>query len=121
MNSVTIHGFIGQDPKIEATSGGKKVAKFSVATSEYNDKTEWHNIICWEKKAELIENYFSKGKEILIQGRLETSKWEKEGHTFYRTEIVADRIEFCGSKSDSGGQSAPTGQQPDPELDQIPF
>lgn len=94
MNIVMIAGYLGADPEVRETSNSQ-VANMRVATSEYKDTTEWHNVVAWGKTAEIVGNHFQKGSFILVHGRLQTRQWEdKEGNTRYTTEIVADRVEF---------------------------
>lgn len=107
-NKVQLIGNVGNDPKIVALEGGKKLAKFSIATNEtYRDKkgekvqkTQWHNIVAFGKLADLIESYVSKGKEIAIEGKLEHRQYEdKEGQTRYVTEVIAHEMVLLGSKA----------------------
>jgi len=120
--NVTVVGNLGKDPEIRATSSGKRVASFSVAVDQgFGDskRTEWVNIICWEKLAELAEKYLKKGKTIALSGTLQTSSWDDKttGQKRYKTEVVARDITFMdgGSKSDSPRQertaSAPAPRQ----------
>ena len=105
MNRVTLIGRLGQDPEVRYTESGKAVANFSLATSEGrsdNQRTEWHRIVCWEKTAELVGQYLNKGRQVCVEGRIQTRKWtDKEGTEKYTTEIVAYSVEFLGSKADS--------------------
>lgn len=100
-NKVQLIGNLGNDPEIITLDSGKKLAKFSLATNEhYKDKdgqkqtkTDWHNIVAWNKTAELIEQYLSKGKEIAIEGKLSTRSYEdKEGQKRYTTEVVVNEL-----------------------------
>ena len=117
MNKAIILGRLGKDPELKYTSSGVAVANFSVATSEKwkdkegnkQEKTEWHNIVAWEKKAEIVGEYVKKGDMILVEGKIETRKWEKDGITRYSTEIIASSIELLGSKkNDAPKDEAPT-------------
>ena len=111
LNKVLLIGNLGKDPELKYTQGGTAVCTFSLATTEsYKDKdgkrqekTEWHNIKIWSKQAEIAAEYLKKGKQIYIEGRIETSNWEKEGIKHYRTEIVVNRFLMLGSKGDSSG------------------
>jgi single-strand DNA-binding protein len=96
---------LGNDPEIITLDSGKKLAKFSLATNEYykdadgqkQTKTEWHNLVAWNKTAELIENYVTKGKEIAIEGKLTTRTWDdKEGNKRYTTEVVVSEVVLFG-------------------------
>jgi len=114
MNKVIICGRLGKDPELRRTSSGTAVVSLSVATSEvWNSKsgekqehTEWHNVTVWGKRAETCEKYLSKGREVLIEGKLRTEKWrDKEGHDRYTTKILADNVQFVGSRGQSDGSS----------------
>ena len=107
--SVVVVGNLGKDPEIRSTGSGKKVASFSLAVDQgYGDnkKTEWVNIIAWEKLAELAEKYLRKGKTIALSGTLQTSSWDDKtsGQKRYKTEVVARDISFLDSGSRSGGE-----------------
>ena len=108
-NKVQLIGNVGNEPEITTLEGGKKVAKFSIATNEsYKDSngekvqsTEWHNIIAWGKIAEIVENYVSKGKEIVLEGKLTSRSYEsRSGEKRYITEVVVDEILLLGIKGD---------------------
>jgi len=113
VNKVILVGNLGKDPEVKYTPQGTAVAKFSVATSErykdkqgeWQDRTEWHNIVAWQKLAEIIGEYVKKGNKIYIEGRLTTNSWEdqKTGEKKYRTEVVANEIVLLGGRGDSGG------------------
>lgn len=105
-NSVQLIGHLGMDPEIKDLDKGKKLAKFSVATTEsYRNsegkqvkETQWHNIIAWGGTATIAEKYLTKGKEVAIQGRLTHRSYDdKNGNTKYITEIVANEIVLLGS------------------------
>jgi single-strand DNA-binding protein len=102
MNLVILKGRIGKEPETRQTTSGKDVANFSLATSEYyneEEHTEWHNIVAWGGTAKFVENYCGKGREVLIQGKIQTRKWEdKDGNSRRTTEVVAFKVEFCGPK-----------------------
>ncbi len=129
MNKAIILGRLGQDPELKHTPSGAAVCNFSVATSEtWNDKTsgqkqektEWHNIVVWGKLAELCNQYLSKGRQALIEGRLQTRSWEdKEGNKRYTTEINASNIQFVGSQGASNEPKQESQPQPEykPETD----
>jgi len=115
---VMIQGRLGQDPEINYTATGAAVANISVATSEkWNDKasgqmvekTEWHRVVFFGKQAELIGEYFHKGSMILLDGKLQTDKWERDGQTHYTTKIIGRNLEFQDKKSDSQQQSGQGG------------
>lgn len=100
-NKVQLIGNLGNDPEIITLEGGKKLAKLSLATNEhYKDKeglkqtkTEWHNVVAWNKTAEIIEQYVSKGQEIAVEGKLTSRSYQdKEGNKRYISEVVIDEL-----------------------------
>lgn len=104
-NRVQLIGHVGQDPEIKVLEGGKKFAKITLATNEvyYNDKkekvteTQWHNVSAWGKTADIIENYVTKGKEIVVEGKLTHRSYDdKEGTKKYYTEVVASELLLLG-------------------------
>ncbi len=106
-NKVQLIGNLGNDPEIIALESGRKLAKFSLATNEsYKDvngekqtKTDWHNIVAWGKTAEIIEKYVTRGKEVVVEGKLTTRNYEtKEGEKRYITEVVCNELLMLGSK-----------------------
>ena len=113
LNKVMLIGNLGRDPEIRYSQQGTAVVKFSIATSETwtdrntgnrQEKTEWHNIVVFGKQAETCEKYLSKGSKIFIEGKLQTSTYEKDGQTRYFTEIVASNFQFLDSRRDGQGQ-----------------
>jgi len=123
MNKAFIMGNLGRDPELRYTTEGTAICTFSVATRGYKDKTDWHNMLAFGKTAELCGEYLAKGSQALFEGRLQTSSWEKDGVTRYKTEIVIDRMEFVGSRGD---QPAPENYQKEEhptvsDDDDIPF
>jgi len=112
LNKVMLIGNLGKDPEIRYSQQGTAVVKFSIATSEQwtdkntgnrQDKTEWHNIVVFGKQAEVCEKYLSKGSKVYVEGRLQTSTYEKDGQTRYFTEIVVANFQFLDSKRDAQG------------------
>ncbi len=106
-NKVQLIGNLGKNPEIITLESGKKLAKFSIATNEsYKDSsgekvtdTQWHNIVAWNKTAEIIEKYLQKGNEVAIEGKLTSRSYEtKEGDKRYVTEIVCNELLMLGSK-----------------------
>lgn len=114
LNRAQILGHIGQDPSISYLGDGKPVAKFTVATSEKwkdgdgetQERTDWHNVICWSKLAEICGQYLHKGSKVYIEGRLQTRSWEDKatGQKKYMTEIVASNVIMLSPKQ-GGGES----------------
>ncbi|HLS11948.1 MAG TPA: single-stranded DNA-binding protein [Flavobacteriaceae bacterium] len=100
-------GHVGNDPEVQNLESGSKLVKLRLATNEsYRNKegervtqTEWHNVVAWNKTAEIIENYVTKGKEIGVNGRLTTRTWEdKDGNKRYFTEVVCNEVLLLGGK-----------------------
>lgn len=140
INKVIIIGNLGGDPEVRYTPSGSAVANFNVATSEsWKDKntgekkerTEWHRIVVWGKLGELCGEYLSKGRQVYVEGRLQTRSYDdKDGVKRYMTEVIATDIQFLGSKESGGGRSggsAPPRESfggqggPPPADDDIPF
>jgi single-strand DNA-binding protein len=118
VNKVILIGTLGKDPELKYTPQGTAVCKFSMATNEsYKDKasgewkerTEWHNIVCWQRTAEVASEYLKKGGKCYIEGRLTTRSWDDKdsGQKRYMTEVVANDLVLLGSKGEggSGGRS----------------
>lgn len=106
-NRVQLIGMPGMDPEIKNLDGGKKLAKFSLATNEYykngngekKTDTQWHNVVAWGKAAEIVEQYVRKGKEVAVEGKLTSHSYEtKEGDKRYVTEVVINEILLLGPK-----------------------
>ena len=113
INKAIIVGRLGRDPEVRYTPDGTAVANFSVATSEEwkdkatgekRDKFEWHRIVACRRLGEVCGEYLSKGRQVYIEGRIQTRDWEdKDGNKRYTTEIVADKMQMLGSRNDFGG------------------
>lgn len=105
MNIAIVVGNLGVEPELRYTKSGTAVANFTLATTnKYNgeEKTDWHKIVVWGDQAENVAKYLSKGQKAGVQGRIQYVTYEdKEGVKQYRTEIVADRVQFLSSKKDS--------------------
>lgn len=135
INKLIIAGRLGKDPELKTTTNGTSVASFSVATNRtWTDKqgqkqedTEWVNCVAWGKTAETISKFFHKGKEIYLEGRIQTRKWQdKEGNNRYTTEMVIDTFQFVGYDKDGGskGNTPPPPQDnvsTDIDVEEIPF
>ena len=118
VNKAILVGNLGQDPETKDTSGGTVVCNFSIATSsrgkvdgEWANVTEWHNVVCFGKTAENVARFCRKGKQVYVEGKIQTRKWEdKTGNMRSKTEIVAHEVRFLGSKGDgAANQSRPNG------------
>lgn len=132
LNKVMLIGRLTRDPEIRTTPNGKNVASFGVATGfswtdqagQKKEQTEFHNVIAWGKLADIIGQYMKKGRQVYIEGRLQTTSWDDKtsGQKRFRTEIVADNMIMLGSKPDgSNHASAPAPraatEQPEPKSD----
>jgi single-strand DNA-binding protein len=111
VNKVILVGNLGRDAEVKVTASGQSVASFSIATTETwtkdgekKEKTEWHRIVLWGRQADTLQPYLTKGKQIYVEGRLETRQWEKDGQKHYTTEIKADRIVLLGGGGGRGGE-----------------
>lgn len=113
LNKAFVAGNLTRDPELKALPSGASVCTFSVATNrvwynqnkEKQEATEYHNIVVFGRQAETSAQYLKKGSGVLVEGRLQTRSWEKDGHKQYRTEIVADRVQF-GARAGTGSGSA---------------
>jgi single-strand DNA-binding protein len=112
VNKVILVGNLGRDAELRYTPGGAAVTTFSLATTEtWKDKegqkqeqTEWHRINLWGKPAEAVTEYLTKGKQVYVEGRLQTRKWkDKDGNDKYSTEVRADRVVLLGGGAGRGG------------------
>ena len=130
LNKVSLIGNLGNDPEVRSTTGGNRVATFSLATSRsWNDasgarqeKTEWHRCVVWNTKtsqlADIVERYVKKGDKLYVEGRIEYRQWQdKDGQTRYSTEINVRELILLGGRRDAGdedhgsaGYSAPRPQ-----------
>ena len=116
VNKVFLLGNVGKDPEIKSTNGGTLVANLSLATSErfkdrageWQDKTEWHNVVSYARGAEIIRDYVKKGSLLFIEGKLQTRSWDDKdsGKKMYRTEIVTIDISLLSSTDGSNGRSS---------------
>ena len=111
INRVILVGRLGRDPEMRQTGTGTPVVNFSVATDrvwknkngEQEKQTEWHKIIAWGRLAEICNEYLTKGKQVYIEGRLQTNEWEdKDGNKRYTTEVVANEMKMLGTRSEEG-------------------
>ena len=113
VNKVILVGNLGRDAELRYTPGGAPVATLNLATTEvWNDKasgqkqekTEWHRVVLWGKSAESLQEYLTKGKQIYVEGRLQTRKWQdKDGNDKYTTEVRGDRVVLLGGGGGGGG------------------
>jgi single-strand DNA-binding protein len=108
LNKAIIIGHLGHDPELKQLEGGRAMARFNVATSErwrdgngeLQERTDWHRIVVWGKSAEVVGEHLTKGRQVCVEGRIQTRKWQDaDGKDKFTTEIVADRVTFLGAKS----------------------
>lgn len=109
VNKVFLLGNVGKDPEIKASQAGMTIATFGLATAErtkgqdgqWTDKTEWHNIVCFQRTAEIVRDYVKKGSQILVEGRIASRSWDDKvsGEKKYRTEILCNELTLLGGKS----------------------
>ena len=120
VNKVILVGNLGRDAELRYTPGGAAVATLNMATTEvWNDKsgqrqekTEWHRVVLWGKTAESLNEYLTKGKQIYVEGRLQTRQWDdKDGNKRYTTEIRGDRIVLLGGGGGGGGRGGGGGSR----------
>jgi single-strand DNA-binding protein len=141
VNKVIVVGRLGSDPEVKTIAQGQTVARLSVATSEvWNDKngqkqerTEWHRIVVWGRQAENCGKHLSKGRQVYVEGRLQTRSWEDaQGQKKYSTEIVATSVQFLGGGNSTSTERTTSSNQedqfndfgPEPTFDssdEIPF
>ncbi|MEN6618589.1 MAG: single-stranded DNA-binding protein [Rikenellaceae bacterium] len=110
LNKVMLIGNVGKEPEIRHLENDSMVASFTLATTErYKDKngewqeqTEWHNIVCWRALAERVEKYVKKGSQLFVEGKIRTNNWvDKDGQKRYSVEILADTIQLLGKRTES--------------------
>lgn len=110
INKVILIGNLGKDPELRYTPNSKAVATFSLATTErwkdkegqFQEKTEWHNIVAWGKQAEICKEYLKKGSSVYVEGRLQHRSYDdKDGNKKYITEIVARSVQMLGRKGEA--------------------
>lgn len=141
VNKVILVGRLGADPEVKTIGQGSTVAQFNVATSETwidknnqkQERTEWHRVVVWAKLAEICGKHLSKGRQVYVEGRLQTRQWEdKQGQKRYTTEIVGTTVQFLGApgeRSNSAGAGQGGGNDfqdfgPEPSFnssEEIPF
>jgi len=122
VNKVFLLGNVGKDPEIRTTAGGMTVASFTLATADrakdaqgnWADKTEWHNLVAFQRTAEIIRDYVKKGSQIFVEGKIQTRSWDdkESGQKKYRTEILINDLSLLGGRGEggsSGGSSSSGG------------
>jgi single-strand DNA-binding protein len=106
-------GNVGKEPEIKSTPGGMTIATFSIATSDrakdkdgnYQDRTEWHNLVAFQRTAEIVRDYVKKGSKLYVEGKIQTRSWDDKtsGEKKYRTEIIVNDISLLSGRGDEGG------------------
>jgi single-strand DNA-binding protein len=127
VNKAILVGNLGRDAELKFTGNGFAIARFSIATTDrrkdsktgdWVEKTEWHRIVLLGKQAESLQDYLKKGKQIYVEGRIETRSWDdKDGQKRYTTEIVADRIQLLGSVGGGGRGGSGGGSRGEDDYD----
>jgi len=112
VNKVILLGNVGKDPEIRSTGGGTMVANFTLATSDrqkdaqgnWQDRTEWHNLVAFQRTAEIVRDYVKKGSKLYIEGKIQTRSWDdkESGQKRYRTEIVVNDLSLLSGRDEGG-------------------
>lgn len=112
VNKVILLGNVGKDPEIRSTGGGTMVANFTLATSDrfqdaqgnWQDKTEWHNLVAFKRTAEIVRDYVKKGSKLYIEGKIQTRSWDdkESGQKKYRTEILVNDMSLLSGRDEGG-------------------
>ena len=116
VNKAIILGNLGRDPETRYSKDGKPITNFSVATSQKRgdqEYTEWHNVVCFGRVAEVAAEYLRKGSKVYVEGMLKTSNWEKDGQKHYRTEIMANQLQMLGEVSSPDKKQATDCHKPE--------
>src|ERR1700684_3123681 len=113
VNKVLLLGNVGKDPEIRSTAGGTIVASFSLATADrakdqtgnWQDTTEWHNLVAFQRTAEIVRDYVKKGTQLFIEGKIQTRSWDdkESGQKRYRTEIIVNELVLLSSREEGSG------------------
>src|SRR5271170_8237782 len=116
VNKVILLGNVGKDPEIRSTPSGTMVANFSLATTDrvkdatgnWTDRTEWHNLVAFQRTAEIIRDYVKKGSKLYVEGKSQTRSWDdkESGQKRYRTEIIVNDLSLLSGRGEEGGQSS---------------
>ena len=109
MNYVSLLGRLTRDPEVTYTQSGKAFTRFSIAVSRgtsNRDEVDFINCVAWEKRAETIRQYFKKGSRILVQGRISTGSYEKNGETRYTTDVVVNNFDFIETRANEGSSES---------------
>jgi single-strand DNA-binding protein len=114
VNKVFLLGNVGKDPEIRSTAGGMTIASFTLATADrqkdssgnWADKTEWHNLVAFQRTAEIVRDYVKKGTQLFIEGKIQTRSWDdkESGQKRYKTEILVNELSLLGKPGGGGGE-----------------
>ena len=127
VNKVILIGNLGRDPQVRSTQSGAVVTTFSMATSrrwkdsegQRQEQTEWHDVVCFARLAEVAGQYLAKGRQVYVEGRLQTSSWDdrQSGEKRYRTEIVCERLQLLGQRpeGEAAAEAEEAAQPPEVE------
>lgn len=121
LNQVTLMGNLTRDPELRQTPTGQNVTNFSLAlnraykdqSGEWQEVTDYVDIVCWGPLAERVAQYMSKGRRCLVQGRLQSRSWEQEGQKRSKVEVLANDVTFLDSRGSGGDDPAPSGRSDD--------
>ncbi len=121
LNKALLYGNLTRDPELRSLPSGMNVVNFSIATNrtfkdrdgKKQEQTDFHNIVVFGRQADTVNQYLKKGSSVFVEGRMQTRSWEKEGQKMYRTEVVADRVQFGPRAGGGGGGNRSQDAQPD--------
>jgi len=112
VNKIILLGNVGKDPEFRATAGGTTVANFSLATTDrakdatgnWTDRTEWHNLVAFQRTAEIVRDYVKKGSKLYIEGKIQTRSWDDKtsGEKKYRTEVLVNELVLLSGRGEGG-------------------
>ncbi len=121
LNKALLYGNLTRDPELRALPSGMNVVNFSIATNrtfkdrdgKKQEQTDFHNVVVFGRQADTVNQSLKKGSSVFVEGRMQTRSWEKEGQKMYRTEVVADRVQFGPRAGGGGGGNRSQDTQPD--------
>ncbi len=121
LNKVLLYGNLTRDPELRALPSGMNVVNFSIATNrtytgkdgKKQEQADFHNIVVFGRQADIVNQYLKKGRGVFIEGRIQTRSWEKDGQKQYRTEVVAERVQFGPGRGEGGGGGAARADAPE--------
>ena len=124
-----IEGHLGADPEMRYTANGSAVTNMRVAASERfttkdgekQERTEWFSVVCWNKLAEIVGQHLVKGREVLVEGKLQTRSWDQDGQKRYKTEVVASSVVFIGPANGRERDDGAPAIDDDMDVDDLPF